>query len=50
MLYSLYDGTNGNYTKIDHGYGLATAYCHNDNVYVSASGGVDRAPERAHAI
>jgi len=35
VLYSVYDSLNGNYTKIDHGYGLTTAYCHNSQVRVA---------------
>ncbi len=34
VKYAKADGVNGLYVKIDHGYGLATAYCHASQVLV----------------
>jgi len=34
VKYASYDGVNGHYLKLKHGYGLTTAYCHNSDLQV----------------
>jgi murein DD-endopeptidase MepM/ murein hydrolase activator NlpD len=34
VVVATYDGINGHYVKLDHGYGLTTAYCHNAGLEV----------------
>ncbi len=42
VRYSTYDNINGNYTKLDHGYGLSTSFCHNQEIKVDSSDLVDQ--------
>ncbi|MEM6732447.1 MAG: M23 family metallopeptidase, partial [Myxococcota bacterium] len=36
VQYAAYDGVNGWYLKLTHGYGLTTAYCHNSRLLLGA--------------
>ena len=42
VIYAGFDGLNGNYVKIDHGYGLDTAYCHAEKLLVHTGERVSR--------
>lgn len=43
VVYATYDGVNGHYVKLDHGYGLTTAYCHNAEIRVRRGAAARRA-------
>lgn len=42
VKYATYDGVNGYFVKLNHGYGLSTAYCHNSRLLVRAGETTER--------
>lgn len=42
VLYTARDGVNGRFLKLDHGHGLTSIYCHNDEVLVRRGDQVGR--------